>query len=243
MIQKVGASMNWAERVKSRDNYTCRKCGSQDDLEAHHLFSKTGFPHLAEEIHNGATLCERCHKLFHSRFGAGGVTTAYEYLYWLFEEDQHDLVSLLQIKKMSPMMKEILTHSVSDMKNKLRPEIIREYQQELVQIKSKVSTEIKNKQIEIYSNMTFQEFLKEDYTSVSIQLSKEQKRLAKAFMKEHQIDSLEELISLSLDYVLHHTGFKFIHKDQTKQARYQKTLESMENQESTLVENEIEVQQ
>lgn len=54
---------NWFEisaAVKRRDGYECRKCGSEEDLEVHHIVpvSKGGTNSQANLI----TLCHRCHK-------------------------------------------------------------------------------------------------------------------------------------------------------------------------------------
>lgn len=54
---------NWFEisaAVKRRDGYCCRKCGSDEDLEVHHIIpvSKGGTNSQANLI----TLCHRCHK-------------------------------------------------------------------------------------------------------------------------------------------------------------------------------------
>ena len=68
----------WFRRVFKRDNYTCKCCGksSRDrvTLNAHHL---DGFGWCEEkryDLENGITLCERCHKDFHSMHGYGNNT-------------------------------------------------------------------------------------------------------------------------------------------------------------------------
>lgn len=55
----------WAAQIKERDCYACRDCGSTQNLEAHHIFSKSKHPHRILEIDNGTTLCEPCHKYEH----------------------------------------------------------------------------------------------------------------------------------------------------------------------------------
>lgn len=59
----------WAVQVKERDCWTCRDCGATENLEAHHIFSKSKHPHRILEIDNGTTLCEPCHKYEHSTNG------------------------------------------------------------------------------------------------------------------------------------------------------------------------------
>ena len=59
----------WAFQVKERDCWTCRDCGATENLEAHHIYSKTKHPHRILELDNGTTLCEPCHKYEHSTNG------------------------------------------------------------------------------------------------------------------------------------------------------------------------------
>lgn len=62
--------------VYERDNYTCRVCkeSPSGNLVVHHLNSFTDFPHLRMDINNGITLCNSCHKDYHSKFGMKGAT-------------------------------------------------------------------------------------------------------------------------------------------------------------------------
>jgi 5-methylcytosine-specific restriction endonuclease McrA len=60
----------WRKAVYERDNYSCVKCGDDrgGNLNAHH---KDGFAWCIErryDVSNGATLCENCHRKFHSRY-------------------------------------------------------------------------------------------------------------------------------------------------------------------------------
>lgn len=59
---------NWAEAVKTRDNYTCQKCGRHGEdrsTHAHHIVPFDDDPSLRFVISNGLTLCARCHKRHH----------------------------------------------------------------------------------------------------------------------------------------------------------------------------------
>lgn len=61
----------WRKTVYERDKYTCQCCGSSKSgtLNAHHL---NGYHWSKEErlnVDNGITLCENCHKKFHSIYG------------------------------------------------------------------------------------------------------------------------------------------------------------------------------
>ncbi len=67
----------WSVRVRWRDR-KCRVCGSREDLEAHHLNSKSYYPEQAYRLKNGITLCGSnkkdgsiCHRTFHIIFMQG----------------------------------------------------------------------------------------------------------------------------------------------------------------------------
>lgn len=65
----------WSRLIRQMQEY-CAKCGSVDDLHAHHIFSKTLFPERSRLFSNGVALCGDCHRQFHSRFGKGGPGAA-----------------------------------------------------------------------------------------------------------------------------------------------------------------------
>ena len=52
----------WRLEVFKRDNFTCTKCGSKSNLEAHHLKEQSKYPELRFVLSNGLTLCHDCHK-------------------------------------------------------------------------------------------------------------------------------------------------------------------------------------
>jgi len=54
--------LTWSRIIRKRDNYKCVICGSQDDLNAHHIFPKSKYPALMFNINNGITLCKTHHK-------------------------------------------------------------------------------------------------------------------------------------------------------------------------------------
>lgn len=56
----------WAKKVKERDGYQCRECGSRENLHAHHLLPKAEYPDFQYDIENGVTLCLECHEKIHS---------------------------------------------------------------------------------------------------------------------------------------------------------------------------------
>jgi len=51
----------WALDVKRRDGFTCKGCGRQDKLNAHHVESWKDNKERRFDISNGITLCARCH--------------------------------------------------------------------------------------------------------------------------------------------------------------------------------------
>lgn len=62
----------WRKQVFEKDLYTCQKCGLVGSkLRAHHIESFNNNPVLRTTIENGITLCKKCHKDFHHRYGKG----------------------------------------------------------------------------------------------------------------------------------------------------------------------------
>lgn len=55
----------WRDAVRERDNYTCQRCGSKENVVAHHILGFSEYPFLRNEIENGVTLCHECHKIVH----------------------------------------------------------------------------------------------------------------------------------------------------------------------------------
>jgi nitrate/TMAO reductase-like tetraheme cytochrome c subunit len=55
----------WKEKVLDRDSYTCRNCGSKEDLVVHHITHFADNVDLRFEESNGITLCQTCHKEVH----------------------------------------------------------------------------------------------------------------------------------------------------------------------------------
>lgn len=61
---------DWRMSVFERDNFTCQKCGQVGyDLNAHHIKNYADNEDCRTDIDNGTTLCEECHRLFHSTYG------------------------------------------------------------------------------------------------------------------------------------------------------------------------------
>jgi ribosomal protein L39E len=59
----------WRNSVLKRDEKICRKCGSNNKLNAHHINSFSENKDLIFETNNGITLCNVCHNNFHKMYG------------------------------------------------------------------------------------------------------------------------------------------------------------------------------
>ena len=75
---------SWRNGVWERDKYTCQRCGGGvgGSIVAHHL---NGFDNYVEwrfDVDNGVTLCDMCHRAFHSAYGSGNNTRA-QFLQWV----------------------------------------------------------------------------------------------------------------------------------------------------------------
>ena len=56
----------WKETVFKQGDNKCRTCGSQEKLEAHHIFQWQGNTDLRYEPDNGIVLCRPCHMKWHA---------------------------------------------------------------------------------------------------------------------------------------------------------------------------------
>lgn len=73
----------WRCDVMKLANYTCSKCSTRGGkLTAHHIHGWSQFPHLRFAISNGACLCLKCHRIFHSLFGQRRFT-ADSFISWV----------------------------------------------------------------------------------------------------------------------------------------------------------------
>lgn len=59
----------WRLNILGRDGLTCQKCNTYHEylteLEAHHIYNFSSYPHLRYDIGNGITFCKKCHIKFH----------------------------------------------------------------------------------------------------------------------------------------------------------------------------------
>jgi len=72
-INKRKSLIEWSNKVKERDGYTCQVCGIKKGemtkngkevvFNSHHILAKEGFySHLMFEVDNGICLCQNCHR-------------------------------------------------------------------------------------------------------------------------------------------------------------------------------------
>lgn len=60
----------WREAVFARDSFTCHICKIVGgELNAHHIKKWSKFKKLRYKIDNGITLCVKCHKSIHKKYG------------------------------------------------------------------------------------------------------------------------------------------------------------------------------
>lgn len=53
--------VEWMLKVKTRDGFKCLKCGSQKNVQAHHIEPWKENENRRFDIENGITLCSSCH--------------------------------------------------------------------------------------------------------------------------------------------------------------------------------------
>jgi len=60
----------WREAIFARDNWICQKCDTRGGtLHPHHILNFADYPEVRFAIDNGITLCKKCHKEFHNKYG------------------------------------------------------------------------------------------------------------------------------------------------------------------------------
>jgi hypothetical protein len=63
-------NIDWRNQIFKKDNFTCRKCKKRNtNLNAHHIQNYSNYKDKRFDINNGVTLCEKCHKFFHKKYG------------------------------------------------------------------------------------------------------------------------------------------------------------------------------
>ena len=69
-FRKSDEVVTFSKTVLKRDGYTCQKCSKVGGhMCAHHLNGYHWFIEGRSDINNGITLCKKCHKDFHNKYG------------------------------------------------------------------------------------------------------------------------------------------------------------------------------
>ena len=105
----------WSELVKWEANYKCEVCGTEKNLNSHHIFSRSNRSVRWDET-NGVCLCVS-HHTFNSKFSAHKTPT--EFTYWLEKEYGREYLEHLnrkahETKKWSKFEKEELLEYLCD---------------------------------------------------------------------------------------------------------------------------------
>ena len=56
----------WKQACLDRDNHMCVICGSEENLQVHHIIPFARYPETRFNLGNGITLCEECHAKAHN---------------------------------------------------------------------------------------------------------------------------------------------------------------------------------
>ena len=93
----------FVKKVMARDNYTCQCCNKplNHDGVVHHLNGWDNFKEQRYDVQNGITLCENCHKNFHSKYGYGNNTKEQ------FEEWYGEAVELVKYEVELPTVRKV----------------------------------------------------------------------------------------------------------------------------------------
>lgn len=78
-IRKSKESIEWRKAVFTRDDFTCKDCGTRGaQLNAHHIKEFYLYPELRFDLSNGVTLCKSCHKARHAHANFGAKLTPHQ---------------------------------------------------------------------------------------------------------------------------------------------------------------------
>ena len=119
--QTVNGYTDFIKMVLKRDDYTCSCCKKKGvALNVHHLNGYDWFIEGRVDIKNGITLCENCHKNFHSIYGRGHNTKE-QYEQWIGKAINNIEIhngDLPIIKKVYCFEHDVIYNSVDDFCNK-----------------------------------------------------------------------------------------------------------------------------
>lgn len=97
---------DFIQMVLARDCYTCQCCGKKNGivLEVHHLDGYDWCIEKRTDVRNGITLCENCHKSFHSIYKCGNNTKEQ------FEEWFGKVIKLLEFDGVLAPKRQVICH-------------------------------------------------------------------------------------------------------------------------------------
>lgn len=87
--EKKKIRANFRDAVFARDNYSCKVCGHEGILDAHHITDRNELPNGGYVEENGISLCDVCHikaEIYHSSNGV-------EWVEGFHPEDLYALIS------------------------------------------------------------------------------------------------------------------------------------------------------
>lgn len=98
---KSNMSNVWAMTNKKIFDYECAYCGSKEHLHSHHIFPRNKYPQYVNSALNGITLCSRCHKSFHKKYG--------------YDCDAYDLAEFLKLPRVcGDIFTLVITHNCKE---------------------------------------------------------------------------------------------------------------------------------
>lgn len=86
----------WSKFVRDSNGNRCFTCGSNSELEAHHLDSYKENKKRRTDVSNGVPLCKTCHLDFHKKYGFTGVTAEQFHEYAGLPSFDRDLVEVIE---------------------------------------------------------------------------------------------------------------------------------------------------
>ncbi|QSF43557.1 HNH endonuclease signature motif containing protein [Paenibacillus tianjinensis] len=82
----------WRRNVLEKDEHKCIACGSETELQAHHMDSYHWCVKRRTDVNNGATLCRQCHADFHNEYTRIHNTEA-QFKEWLRKQIGGELIA------------------------------------------------------------------------------------------------------------------------------------------------------
>ena len=109
----------WRQEVKERDEYICRQCGADTNLEVHHIKPYDKYRVLATDTDNGITLCRNCHARLKGKEESTNLLTIIEEI-----TGQHDSQTADQLKRLNSKFCNYLVRLLESGKSDTRNNIV-----------------------------------------------------------------------------------------------------------------------